>query len=165
MRAIETGTANATSRCTCSESGSPVLQTAALAEPRLLHAVQMHVGSSGATAFRPNPLAEGEGGSPNPILSSFPPPVLAGLEIFKRDGLKILDVRRRRSRLVSKISVSFEYFKEPRSGPDCGSPFLCLLSFGEAKESELPPGNPRQTQPSKVIRYKFKSYQRKHLKR
>jgi hypothetical protein len=24
-----------------------------------------------------------------------------------------------------------------------GSPFLCLLSFGEAKESELPPGNPR----------------------
>jgi hypothetical protein len=26
-----------------------------------------------------------------------------------------------------------------------GSPFLCLLSFGEAKESELPPGNPRPT--------------------
>ena len=25
-----------------------------------------------------------------------------------------------------------------------GSPFLCLLSFGEAKESELPPGNPGQ---------------------
>jgi hypothetical protein len=25
-----------------------------------------------------------------------------------------------------------------------GSPFLWLLSFGEAKESDLPPGNPRQ---------------------
>ncbi|WP_217649444.1 hypothetical protein, partial [Polaromonas sp. YR568] len=30
-----------------------------------------------------------------------------------------------------------------------GSPFLCLLSFGEAKESELPPGNPRPAALSK----------------
>ncbi|QCB46521.1 hypothetical protein E5678_11080 [Hydrogenophaga sp. PAMC20947] len=27
-----------------------------------------------------------------------------------------------------------------QSGPDFGSPFLCLLSFGEAKESKSPPG-------------------------
>ena len=33
-----------------------------------------------------------------------------------------------------------------RRDSDCGSPFLCLLSFGEAKESELPPGNPRHSQ-------------------
>ena len=63
-------------------------------------------------------------------------PVLAGLEKVEGDGLKNLDVRRLRSRLVSKFSGSFSFFKEPRSGPDCGSPFLCLLSFGEAKESE-----------------------------
>ena len=30
------------------------------------------------------------------------------------------------------------------SGRRVGSPFLWLLSFGEAKESSLPPGNPRQ---------------------
>ena len=75
-------------------------------------------------------------------LSSYPNPVLAGLEIADRDGLKILDVRRRHSRLVSKISVSVSNFKEPQSGPACGSPFFCLLFFGEAKKSELLPGNP-----------------------
>jgi hypothetical protein len=48
--------------------------------------------------------------------------------------IKILDVRRLRSRLVSKISAPAEQRKESRSDPDFGSPFLCLLSFGEAKE-------------------------------
>ncbi|MGB4117278.1 MAG: hypothetical protein WBK51_12100, partial [Polaromonas sp.] len=38
-----------------------------------------------------------------------------------------------------------------RRDSDCGSPFLCLLSFGEAKESELPPGNPRQTPQSNPL--------------
>ena len=60
-------------------------------------------------------------------------PVLAGLSSAGGDGLKILDVRRRRSRLVSKISGPFEQRKGPRSGPDCGSPFFWVLFFGEAK--------------------------------
>ena len=39
-----------------------------------------------------------------------------------------------------------------RRDSDCGSPFLWLLSFGEAKESDLLPGNPRQT-PKSYTRY------------
>ncbi len=76
-------------------------------------------------------------------LPSFTQPVLAGLEKGEGDGLKNLDVRRQRSWLVSRFSGSFSFFKEPRSGPDCGSPFLWLLSFGEAKESDSPPGDSR----------------------
>ena len=109
--------------------------------------------------FLPLPLGEGRGeGSPNPRWTPLPQPVLAGLEIFSRNGLKNLDARGLRSRLVSRFSVSAEYFKEPRSGPDCGSPFLCLRSFGEAKESELQPGNPgtpskaNQNQPTTKLR-------------
>ena len=52
--------------------------------------------------------------------------------------IKILDVRRLRSRLVSKISGPDEQRKESRSDPDFGSPSLCLLSLGEARESESP---------------------------
>jgi hypothetical protein len=33
-----------------------------------------------------------------------------------------------------------EQRKEARRAPDFGSPFLCLLSFGEAKESEAAAG-------------------------
>ena len=88
-------------------------------------------------------------------LSFFFNPVLAGLEKAEGDGLKNLDVRRLQSRQVSRFSGSFSFFKEPQSGPDCGSPFLCLLSFGEAKESELLPGNPGT--PRKAKRYKFRS--------
>ena len=73
-------------------------------------------------------------------LTSIPHPVLAGLEKVGRDGLKNLDVRRRRSRLVSKFSGSFRFLKEPRSGPDCGSPFFSLGFFGEAKKSKSPAG-------------------------
>ena len=90
-------------------------------------------------------LLPGEGrgeGIPEP--ESLPPPVLAGLEIFGRDGLKNLDVRRPRSGLVSRFSVPGKYFKEPQIGPDCGSPFLLLpLLFAKQKKSELPPGNGR----------------------
>ena len=81
-------------------------------------------------------------------LTSFPHPVLAGLRSAEGSGNKFLDVRRLRSRLVSKNSAAFEHRKLPEAelrDPGCGSPFLCLLSFGEAKESELPPGNPRQS--------------------
>ncbi|MDD5029177.1 MAG: hypothetical protein PHH58_06730, partial [Rhodoferax sp.] len=44
-----------------------------------------------------------------------------------------------------------EQRSEPaRSDGDAfGSPFLCLLSFGEAKESEWPPGHPRPTTAAK----------------
>ena len=83
--------------------------------------------------------------SPNSHPNLFPHPVLAGLEKAGGDGLKNLDVRRQRSWLVSRFSGSFGFFKEPRSGPDCGSPFLWLLSFGEAKESDSQPGDSRQT--------------------
>ena len=75
----------------------------------------------------PHLLSKGLGGriwAPN----SFSHPVLAGLEKVGGGGLKNLDVRRRHSRLVSRFSSSFSFFKEPRSGPDCGSPFL-LLTF------------------------------------
>ena len=72
--------------------------------------------------------------------NSLPQPVLAGLEKVEGDGLKNLDVRRRRSRLVSRFSGSFSFFKEPRSGPDCGSPFFSLGFFGEAKKSKSPAG-------------------------
>ena len=137
--------------------------------PALLASARSGVGSGCGVSPHPNPLPEGEGtntrpalriphyplslrdragvrASPNLYLNPLPQPVLAGLEIFIRDGLKILDVRRQRSWLVSKISVSTEYFKEPRSGPDCGSPFLLLtLLLAKQKKSELPPGNPRHS--------------------
>ena len=69
------------------------------------------------------------------------PPVLAGLRSAGADGLKILDVRRLRSRQVSKISVCSEHRKVPgakRRDPDCGSPFFGLPYFGEAKKGESP---------------------------
>ncbi len=79
--------------------------------------------------------------SPNP--NSFPPPVLAGLRSAGGSGNKFLDVRRRRSRLVSKNSAAFEHRKLPeakRRDPDCGSPFFSLGFFGEAKKSKSPAG-------------------------
>ena len=109
------------------------------------------------------PLPPGEGrGEGSPILYLSPPyPVLAGLRSAGGSGNKFLDVRRRQSRLVSKNSADFEHRKVPeakRRDPDCGSPFFCLLFFGEAKKSELPPGNPRHSlqgrpiQPSRGLR-------------
>jgi hypothetical protein len=42
-----------------------------------------------------------------------------------------------------------EHRRLPRSAAQgtqtIGSPFFCLLFFGETKKSELPPGNPRPT--------------------
>ena len=85
-----------------------------------------------------------------------PNPVLAGLEKAVGDGSKNLDVRRRRSRLVSRFSGSFSFFKDPRSGPDCGSPFFSLGFFGEAKKSKSPAGaSPGKY--VKAIRYKLTS--------
>ena len=52
--------------------------------------------------------------------------------------IKILDVRRPRSGLVSKISAPSEQRKESRSDPDFGSPFFSLGFFGEAKKSMSP---------------------------
>ena len=85
--------------------------------------------------------------SPNPIAYFIPHPVLAGLRSTGGSGNKFLDVRRRRSWLVSKNSAAFEHRKLPeakRRDPDCGSPFLLLtLLLAKQKKSELPPGNPR----------------------
>ena len=89
----------------------------------------------------PGPLPTGEGGSPNP--NSFLKPVLAGLRSAGGSGNKFLDVRRRRSRLVSKNSADFAHRKLPeaqRRDPDCGSPFFSLGFFGEAKKSKSPAG-------------------------
>jgi hypothetical protein len=41
-----------------------------------------------------------------------------------------------------------------RRDPDCGSPFLWLLSFGEAKESDSPPGDPGKPRDSKPLSIK-----------
>ena len=108
------------------------------------------------------------------------PPVLAGLRSAGADGLKILDVRRLRSRQVSKISVYPEHRKvsywgqtpismprervapagraigsansgsDPKNSPDCGSPFFGLPYFGEAKESESPAAATERPQDSSM---------------
>ncbi len=55
----------------------------------------------------------------------------------------------------------------PEGVADCGSPFLCLLSFGEAKKSKSAAG-PRpglRLQPKQIINYKNNSYQRPLNKR
>ena len=44
---------------------------------------------------------------------------------------------------VAQPRLLAKYRGNPKGGKP-GSPFLWLLSFGEAKESDLPPGNPRQ---------------------
>ena len=89
----------------------------------------------------PPPLGEGRGeGLPDPVSEFIPNPVLTGLEKAGGDGLKNLDGRRQRSWLVSRFSGSFSFFKEPRSGPDCGSLFFSLGFFGEAKKSKSPAG-------------------------
>ena len=85
---------------------------------------------------------------------SIPSPVLAGLRSAGGNGSKFLDVRRLRSRLVSKNSADFEHRKLPvakRRDPDCGSPFLWLLSFGEAKESDSQPGDSRQLRVGELL--------------
>ena len=70
------------------------------------------------------------------------PPSRSGWAEERRSGrIKILDVRRPRSGLVSKISVRSEHRKVPaakRRDPDCGSPFFSLGFFGEAKKSKSP---------------------------
>jgi len=47
----------------------------------------------------------------------------------------------------SAAALPVEYRREARRAGAPGSPFLWLLSFGEAKESNLPPGNPRRIRP------------------
>ena len=65
------------------------------------------------------------------------PPTPCGRAEQRRLGrIKILDARRLRSRQVSKISGPAEQRKESRSDPAFGSPFLCLLSFGEVYGQE-----------------------------
>ena len=67
------------------------------------------------------------------------PPSRSGWAEERRSGrIKILDVRRPRSGLVSKISAPSEQRKESRSDPDFGSPFFSLGFFGEAKKSKSP---------------------------
>ena len=94
----------------------------------------------------PQPSPRGRGRKSESGLAFIPPPVLAGLRSAGGSGSKFLDVRRLRSRLVSKNSADFEHRKLPaakRRDPDCGSPFLLLtLLLAKQKKSELLPGNP-----------------------
>jgi hypothetical protein len=55
-------------------------------------------------------------------------------------GIRNLHVRRPRSGQVCEFPPRPEQRKAPRSGPVFGSPFFCLLFFGEAKKSEAPAG-------------------------
>jgi hypothetical protein len=67
------------------------------------------------------------------------PPRPGWAEQRRRGRIKILDVRRPRSGLVSKISGHFEQRRLPeakRRDPDSGSPFFWLLFFGEAKKRD-----------------------------
>ena len=97
-------------------------------------------GVGGSPHRCPLPRGEGERWGVIRAPNLVPTPVLAGLEIAAAAGLKNLDVRRRHSRLVSKFSGCCRNFKEPQSGPDCGSPFFSLGFFGEAKKSKSPAG-------------------------
>jgi hypothetical protein len=55
-------------------------------------------------------------------------------------GIRNSHVRRPRSGQVCEFPPRSEQRKEARRAPVFGSPFLCSLSFGEAKESEAPAG-------------------------
>jgi hypothetical protein len=80
-----------------------------------------------------------ESASASASFPEFNPQTPCGRAEQRRLGqIKILDVRRLRSRLVSKISAPAEQRKEPRRGPDFGSPFFSLGFFGEAKKSRSP---------------------------
>jgi len=76
--------------------------------------------------------------APAPAPEVSPPRPCGGAEQRRLGRIKILDVRRLRSRLVSKISGPVGQRKEPRRGPDFGSPFFGLPYFGEAKKGKSP---------------------------
>jgi hypothetical protein len=76
--------------------------------------------------------------APDPASNSAPSPPCGRAEQRRPGRIKILDVRRPRSGLVSKISAPAEQRKEPRRGPDFGSPFFGLPYFGEAKKGKSP---------------------------
>jgi hypothetical protein len=63
-------------------------------------------------------------------------------------GIRNSHVRRPRSGQVCEFPPRTEQRKEPRSGPDFGSPFLWVLSFGEAKEQYL--GRRGETRPNQA---------------
>src|SRR5690606_11807220 len=63
-------------------------------------------------------------------------------------GIRNSHVRRPRSGQVCEFPPRREQRKEPRSGPDFGSPFFCLLFLGETKKRRSPAGaRPGQTKP------------------
>ena len=79
-------------------------------------------------------------------------PVLAGPVIPQKNGI-------RAARCLSEASLRRPPFfwgsagcpKRSEGTRTVGSPFFCLLFFGEAKKSELPPGNPGQQNHEKPI--------------
>ncbi len=90
---------------------------------------------------------------PSPTLF-FSSPTPSGCAEERRAG------RKRASDCLSEASLSSTLAGPSTAGcPErsggtqaAGAPFLCLLSFGEAKESELPPGNPRHGRKSTLPR-------------
>ena len=104
----------------------------------------------------PSPLPEGEGvKTRSPEGQSAPDPALCRqgrAEQRRGAGIRHSRVRRPRSGQVCECPPRTEQRKEPRSGPGFGSPFFCLLFFGEAKKSESAAG-PRpglQRQPTRL---------------
>ena len=137
--------ATGTLRCSVqpgSRSNSPAAQTIASPDPSgppLLSAYRRGWGKQIPTAnFRRTRFARSAPRFRFRFLLPQPRPGWA--EQRRRGRIKISDVRRLRSRQVSEISVHSEQRKEPRSGPDCGSPFFSLGFFGEAKKSNSPAG-------------------------
>ena len=95
------------------------------------------------------------------------PPRPGWAEQRRRGRIKILDVRRPRSGLVSKISGHFEQRRLPeaqRRDPDSGSPFFSLGFFGEAKKSKSPAGA-RPGMPARLTYYQLNSCLRPSNKR
>ena len=77
-------------------------------------------------------------------------------------GIRNSHVRRTRSGQVCEFPPRREQRKEPRSGPDFGSPFFWVLFFGEAKKSASAagprPGTPRKPKnPDKAQETKTKN--------
>ena len=82
----------------------------------------------------------------------FPPTLLYAPRSGGPDGSGraiLSEASRARPRLDRAPQLALRSVSEGGS-QTAGSPFLCLLSFGETKESELPPGNPRPTDAGKL---------------
>src|SRR5690606_35707436 len=98
---------------------------------------------------RPSPPEErGSEGTVSERGSPLPSVPCGRAEQRRGVGIRNSHVRRPRSGQVCEFPPRREQRKEPRSGPDFGSPFFCLLFLGETKKRRSPAGaRPGQTKP------------------